>query len=433
MKKSSIVAAVAGNIIEWYDFSLYITLAPVIAYQFFPDKNQVSAMISTFLIFALGFFIRPVGSVIFGHLGDRLGRSTTLKISILLISIPTILIGFLPTYQTWGIYAGITLASLRVLQGICIGGEFAGSMIYLAEMAPHNKRALMSSMANNGSNFGILCGTLVSAFISSVISEADFYAYGWRMPFILGGILGLVGLWFRRDIQETPVFQALADEKKLVKVPLMTVLTHHKTDILRIFLLLVMSAAGSYVLLEFMSTYLNQYFGFTLRTALQIQSVYNALTFLLVFLAAKCSDRLGRRPMLMLSAVGYIILSVPCFYLLKLTGTALWLLPLVILYCIEQATTPVTMVELHSPRARYTGISIGYNMTMALVAGTAPMLNTWLIGTFNDPLMIAYYLTAAALISLTVIIAGLPKEFGEHRALSLGPATVKECGGLLPM
>lgn len=417
MKKSSIFAAVSGNIIEWYDFSLYIFLAPVIAHHFFPDQNQMNAMLSTFLIFALGFFIRPLGSVIFGHLGDRIGRSTTLKISILLISVPTMLIGFLPTYQTWGIYAGITLAVLRLLQGICIGGEFAGSMIYLTEMAPANKRALMSSMANNGSNFGILCATLISAFISSIISEADFYAYGWRIPFLLGGTLGLIGLWFRRDIQETPVFQALSAEKKLVKMPLIDVLKNHKTDIFRIFLLLVMSAAGSYVLLEFMSTYLNQYFGFTLRTALQVQSMYNLLTFLLVIIAAKCADRVGRRPMLLISALGYVVLSVPCFYLLKITGNAIWLLPLVILYCIEQATTPVTMVELHSPNARYTGISIGYNMTMAVVAGTAPMLNTWLIGTFNDPLMIAYYLTGAALISLSVIIAGLPKKFGAEKAL----------------
>ncbi len=414
MKKSSIFAVVTGNIIEWYDFSLYIFLAPVIAHHFFPDQNHLNAMLSTFLIFALGFFIRPLGSIIFGHLGDRLGRSQTLKISILFISLPTIAISFLPTYDMWGIYAGLTLALLRLLQGICIGGEFAGSMIYLTEMAPPDKRAFISSMANNGSNFGILCATLISAFISSIMSESSFFAYGWRIPFIIGGVFGLIGLWLRRDIQETPVFYALAKHGRLVSVPLLQVLKHHKIDISRIFLLLVMSAVGSYVLLEFMSTYLNQYFGYSLRSALQVQSIYNALTFLLVMIAAKYSDRYGRRPMLLISAIGYIVLSIPCFYLLKMTGLSIFLLPLVILYCIEQATTPVTMVELHAPAARYTGISIGYNLTMALVAGTAPMFNTWLIAVFDDPLVIAYYLAGAALISLIVIIFGLPKEFGTN-------------------
>ena len=417
MKKSSIFAAVTGNIIEWYDFSLYIFLAPVIAHHFFPEQDQLNAMLSTFLIFALGFFIRPLGSLLFGHLGDRLGRSHTLKISILLISVPTFLIGLLPTYQTWGLYAGLALAFLRIVQGISIGGEFAGSMIYLTEMAPDNKRAFISSMANNGSNFGILCATLVSALISSLMSEADFYQYGWRIPFLLGGTLGLIGLWFRRHIQETPVFETLSSQKKLSKVPLLYVLTHHKKDIIRIFLLLVMSAVGSYVLLEFMSTYLNQYFGFSLRKALQIQSIYNTLTFVLVVLSATYSDRFGRRPILMIAALGYIVLSVPCFYLLKITGLSICLLPLVIFYCMEQATTPVTMVELHSSTARYTGISMGYNLTMALVAGTAPMLNTWLIGTFHDPMIIAYYLVGAALISLSVILFGLPKQFGATRSL----------------
>ncbi|MFI4955988.1 MAG: MFS transporter [Gammaproteobacteria bacterium] len=419
MKKSSIFAAIAGNIIEWYDFALYMFLAPVIAQNFFAEENHLNAMLSTFMIFAIGFFIRPVGSIIFGHLGDRYGRTKTLKFSILLISIPTIAIGLLPTYDNWGIYAGLTLAFLRLLQGVCIGGEFAGSMIYLTEMAAPDKRAYISSMANNGSNFGVLCATLIAAFISSCMSESAFYDYGWRIPFILGGVLGLVGLWFRRNLLETPVFDALSTEKKLLAFPILSVFKHHKKNMLHIFLLLVMSAAGSHVLLEFMSTYLNQYFDYPLNTALQVQSIYNFMTFFLVAMAAKLSDRYGRRSLLMVSALGYIIFTVPCFYFLKITGLWICLFPLIIFYCIEQATTPVTMVELFSPAARYTGISISYNTTMALVAGTAPMLNTWLVAKFDDPMMIGYYLIVAALISLPVIYNHLPKQFGKDRDLIL--------------
>ncbi|MFA6036963.1 MAG: MFS transporter [Legionellales bacterium] len=414
MKKSSILAVVAGNMIEWYDFALYLFLAPVLAHNFFAEENHLNAMLSTFLIFAIGFFIRPLGSILFGHLGDRIGRTKTLKISILLISLSTILMGLLPTYQHFGIYAGLMLAFLRLIQGLCIGGEFAGSMIYLSEMAAADNRGFMSSMANNGSNFGVLCATLIAALIASVMSEPEFYDYGWRISFVFGGILGLVGLWFRRNLVETPVFDALSSNKKILKLPILTVFKYHKKDMLNISLLLVMSATGSYVLLEFMSTYLNQYFDYPLSKALQVQSIYNVLTFLFIAIAAKFSDRYGRRPLLMLSAIGYIICTIPCFYFLETTGLWICLLPLVIFYCIEQATTPVTMVEIFSPKARYTGISFSYNTTMALIGGTAPMINTWLIAKFDNPMIIAYYLVIAALISLLVIYKRLPQKFGRE-------------------
>lgn len=412
MKRASIFAAITGNIIEWYDFTLYVFLAPVIAQNFFAQQNHLNAMLSTFLIFALGFFVRPLGSIIFGHLGDRFGRTKTLQISILFISLPTIGIALLPAYQQWGIYSAFILVFFRLLQGICIGGEFAGSMIYLSEMAAADKRALTSCMTNNGSNLGVLAATLIAAFFSGFMSEADFYHYGWRFPFALGGVLGLVGLWFRRDLCETPVFNSLRTQAKVQALPLWTVLRSYKREVTKIFLLLVMAATGSYVLMDFMSTYLHQYFHYSLSAALKIQAIYNALTFLLVTAAARFSDHYGRRFTLMIAALGYLIFSVPCFYLLKTEGSWLWLLPLVIFYCVEEATTPATMVEMFPAPARYTGISLGYNLAMALIGGTAPLINTWLVAKFNNPLIIAYYLAASALISLLVIVLSLPRHFG---------------------
>lgn len=364
------------------------------------------------MIFAVGFFVRPLGAIIFGHLGDRFGRTSTLKLSILLISLPTLGIAFLPAYPQWGIYASLTLVVFRLLQGLCIGGEFAGSMIYLTEIATADKRALASCMTNNGSNFGILCATLTAAVFTSVMSESDFYQYGWRFPFLLGGVIGLLGLWLRSDIKETPVFNHLRSQAKLQAVPLLTIFRRYKKDVLNIFLLLMMAATGSYVLMNFMSTYLHEYFNYSLADALKIQSIYNAMTFLLVIVAARFSDQYGRRPLLMISAIGYIVFSIPCFYFLKNDGSWLWLLPLVIFYCIEEATIPVTMAEMFPASARYTGISIGYNLTMALVGGTAPLINTWLVAKFNNPLLIAYYLVAGAAISMIVICAQLPRQYG---------------------
>jgi len=412
MKRSSIFAAITGNIIEWYDFTLYIFLAPVIAQNFFTQQTHLNALLSTFLVFAVGFFVRPLGSLIFGHLGDRYGRTTTLKLSILFISLPTIGIALLPTYQQWGIYSSLSLVLFRLIQGLCIGGEFAGSMIYLSEMAPADKRALTSCMTNNGSNFGVLCATLMAALVSSLMPEADFYHYGWRLPFILGGVVGLLGLWLRRDLSETPVFNSLRAQARLQPRPFLTVLRSYKTAVLHIFLLLMMAATGSYVLMDFMSNYLQLYFHYTLADALKIQAIYNALTFFVVTLAARFSDRYGRRLTLMVAALGYILLSLPCFYLLKTEGSWLWLLPLVIFYCIEEASMPATMAEMFPAAARYTGISLGYNLAMALVGGTAPLINTWLVAKFHNPLIIAYYLAASALISLIIILAYLPRQFG---------------------
>lgn len=425
MRRPSILAAIVGNIIEWYDFTLYVFLAPVIAHNFFSKLSQVNALLSTFLIFAMGFFIRPLGSIIIGHLGDRFGRKVTLKITILMISLPTIAISLLPTDRQWGFYAGLCLVIFRLIQGLCIGGEFAGSIIYLTEMAKTHRRAFVSSMANNGSNFGVLCATLMAALLSSVFSKSAFYAYGWRIAFMLGGVIGLIGLWLRRDIHETPIFDKLLVQSKISSVPLLTVFRLHKKAVLNIFLLVVMAATGSYVLMDFMSTYLHQYFHYSLKHALQIQAFYNALTFLLVTMSAIFSDRYGRRNLLITAAFGYIALSIPCFYFLKTTGSWLWLLPLIILYCIEESTTPATMVEIFPPAVRYTGISLGYNAGMALLGGTAPLINTWLVARFNNPLIIAYYLAASALISLLAVIVFLPKKFGETCDLLHEPAGCK--------
>ena len=215
-----------------------------------------------------------------------------------------------------------------------------------------NKRALTSCMVNNGSNFGISCATIMIAILSHYMHEANFYLYGWRIAFILGGITGLIGLWLRQDIVETPVFEKLRSQQRVAKMPIITVLPEHKMTIIHIFLLLIMSASGSYILMNFMSNYLNQYLYYTLAESLKIQSLYNMLTFDLV------SDKYNRRKLLIIAALGYMIFSVPCFYFLGTSPFYLWLLPLVIFYCMEQATTPITIVEMFPASIRYTGFHL---------------------------------------------------------------------------
>lgn len=411
------MASIIGNIIEWYDFSLYLYLAPVIAQVFFPQENKVISLILTFLVFAMGFILRPVGSILFGHLGDSIGRAKTLKLTILLTAISAISIAFLPTYHMAGIGAPISLILLRVMQGLCISGEFAGSMVYLTESAPSKKRALVSCMTNNGSNFGIILATGIAALLATFMPVSMFNTYGWRILFLVGGIVGLFGFWLRNDIQESDVFKKIQTQAANKK-PLLTLFLLQKRRVLDVFLLLVMSASGSYVLMGYLTTYLHVYLHYSMAKALQLQTLFNVVSIFAVTLFSVISDSYGRRFTLYIAAVGYIILSIPCFYYLQITGFWLCLLPLVLVYSAEQSTTPVAMVEMFPGATRYSGVSIGYNLAMAIIGGTAPLINTWLITIFNNTLMIAYYLIACAIVSLLVVIFRLPKTFGHELELS---------------
>lgn len=417
MKKSSIFASIMGNIIEWYDFSLFVYLAPIIAQHYFPSDNHKLNLLYTFIIFAIGFFVRPLGSIFFGHLGDRIGRAKTLQITMLFISIPAIGIALLPGYSTIGISAPIILTLFRMIQGLAIGGEIVGTIIYLTESASSHQRAFMSALANNGSNIGIIIATGLSAILAYLLPQDFFTHLGWRFTFLLGGVAGLVGVGLRNTIQESALFSSIQQTHQDKRAPLMIVLHERKKMLLHLCLLLVMTACGSYILVGYISTYLNVYLGYNLAHALQIQTLLIILTLFLIPLFSLLSDKIGRRKSLLIAVGGYLIFSLPCLYLLNSKHSWLFLLPLIVTYCIEQATIPATIVEMFPAKARYSAISISYNITMAVVGGTAPALNTWLINQFNNKLIIAYYLMAAALISGTIIFWYLPKSFGETHSL----------------
>lgn len=418
MNRFSFSASTLGNVIEWYDFTLFAALSPVIAHHFFPASDHILALLSTFFIFALGFILRPLGSIIFGYFGDRVGRAKTLQLSLFLLSLPTLLIAFLPGYERLGITASLLLMGLRVLQGLCIGGEFAGSMIYLTEGAPAHKRALWSCMTNNASNTGVLLATGSSALLATFFGDTAFYDYAWRILFFLGGSLGLIGLLFRRNFQETRIFEMLTQsiEIKNQPAPFWILIRAHKREVLNLILLLTMSAAGSYVVMGYLSTYLHIFRGYSTSLALQLQTLFIVVNLILTPLFALVSDRYGRRCTLGVAAMGYVLLSYPCFHFLETPYGLLGLSALVMIYSLEQAVTPCTLVEMFTAKIRYTGISLGYNISMSLVGGTAPLVNTWLIHYFNNPMLIAYYLMACGAISFCAIFT-LPKTFGTKRSL----------------
>lgn len=416
-KNRHIMACIIGNILEWYEFSLFAFLSPVIANLFFPSSNPTTALLSTLLVFAAGFVVRPLGSILLGHLGDNLGRAKTLKLTIFLISISSILTGLIPTYSQAGILAPILLILCRLIQGFCIGGEFAGSIIYLAESAQSQHRGLISCMTNNGSNIGVLIAVIACTTLSGILTHDQLISFGWRSLFISGGILGLIGLWLRKDFAESATFIDIKKNINETYFPLMHVFKYEKKRILQIILILCISACGSYTLMGFISIYLHEFLNIPLHQAYQLQVLFIIFSLLITPIFAVISDKIGRKRVLYFSTIGYLICAVPIFSFLQHTQTWWILLPLIVFYSAEQAVMPVIIVELFPSKGRYTGISIAYNICMALVGGFSPAINTWLIHYFNNNLMISYYISLCALISFIIAYKYLPKEYGAQHDL----------------
>ncbi len=418
-QRRNILACIMGNILEWYEFSLFAYLSPVIAELFFPNENEIVSLLSTLLVFAAGFVVRPLGSIILGHLGDRFGRAKTLKTTIFLMSISSVLTGFIPTYQHIGVAAPVLLVLCRLLQGFCIGGEFAGSMIYLSETAHGSHRALISSMANNGSNIGVLIAVLSCTMMSSVLDSTAVSVYGWRILFISGGVLGIIGLWLRRDLAESETFINLQKNIKVPYFPLQYVFQHQRARMVQVILLLFISACGSYTLMGYISTYLHEFLGVPLNQAYRMQTLFIILSLLMLPFFAHLSDKIGRKKVLLFSTAGYLVCSLPSFWLLQSIQAWWVLLPLVIFYSAEQAVTPAVIVEMFPGKGRYTGISMGYNISMALVGGFSPAVNTYLIHHFNNNLMVAYYVILCAAVSFYVVLKNVPREYGLQNSLTV--------------
>lgn len=397
--KRSIVAAISGNFVEWYDFALYLFLAPVIAQQFFPDAGKL-ALLGTFTVHAVSFFFRPLGAILFGHIGDKYGRRHALRISLSCLATLSVLIACLPNTHTIGITATILLCLCRIGQGICLGGEFAGSMIYLSESAPPNRRALFSSLSNNGSNFGIICAALSATLLSSLMSETAFATYGYRFLFLFGGIVGIVGFAFRSDLKETPPFNQQSQHAKL---PILTVVKDFRANFAQLSLVIMISALGSYAFVGYLSTFLHQSLSLSLNASWRYESLFLALTLVMVPIFATRTDKMSPKRMLRHACWGYIILALPCFYLLYTFQQPLYLVPLILVYSMEQSCVPALMPEYFPVNIRYTGVSLTYNVCMAFVGGLSPLVAQLLINTYEFEYALPYLLILGAALSIVCL------------------------------
>lgn len=413
---SSIISSSIGNVLEWYDFGLFMIFSSLFGHLFFPTQDANAALLATFSIFAVGFLCRPIGALIFGYLGDRSGRAITLRLSVLMIALPTLLIGLLPTYQEIGIMAPILLMLIRIWQGISIGGEYSGNIIYLAETAPRAYRATFTSLACTGANLGILLATIIGIISSSLLTSEQLQTWGWRLPYLLSGFLSLFIYTFRLRIHESITFEYLKNKKKLAKNPIKVALFKNYLQILRTLGLVCMGSTFYYFCFIYIPLYLTQYLHFSIRSTSTIISIFIASMIILVPIAGWICDKVGRRKMLLFNSAFIALCVVPAFYLLQQNN----LISLIVVFTIftlasslEQGATTIAIVENFPPPARYTGLSLGYNIGNGFLGGTVPIICAWLITITHTVFAAPFYIACCACITGTVVLFCVPETRGK--------------------
>ncbi len=401
-----ILPGILGNILEWYDFSLYGYFAPIIAKLFFPTSDKLLSLLATFGVFATGFIMRPIGALLFGYFGDRNGRKKTLAASIILMAIPTTLIGLLPTYQQMGIFAGILLLICRLLQGLAVGGEFCGSIVYITEHSPANRRGMFGSWAMFSAFAGLLLGSGVTALFNALLSQQDLISWGWRIPFIAGLLLGAVGLYFRLRMPETPNFVTIKNRQQILINPVNQAFKVAAQPMVISTALVFLPAMSFYLLFVYLPSYMTEILGMSLHRSLTINTISMLVIILVIPLIGLLSDIIGRKPVLLTGAIGFGLLSYPLFLLIQHTTFISVLLAQVmfaILVSFAYAAIPATLVELVGTNIRYTAMSFPYNLSNAVFGGTAPLVATYLIEKTNNPLAPSFYLIFAAMIMFFVV------------------------------
>ena len=407
-------ASFIGNFIEWFDYASYGYLATVIGLAFFPEADKSVQLMSTFAVFAMSFILRPVGAVVWGAWGDRWGRRWALSWSILIMSGSTFFIGLLPTYSAIGIAGAIGLLLLRMIQGFSASGEYAGAGTFLAEYAPPSRRGIYTSLVPASTACGLLAGSLMVTGAFWLLPDDAMNTWGWRIPFLLAGPLGLIGRYIRVHLEDSPAYQEMRAEmpqeekSESWSEPLRLLLREHLHDTLITFGVSCLNAVAFYMLLSYMPTYVHEELGFSQDTATLATSAMLVVYIISIFIMGHLSDSFGRRRMLIAACVAFIVLTVPLFVVMtKATGMLLVVILCQVVFAIiltaNDGTLATFLAESFPTNVRYSGFALSFNGANALLGGTTPFIVTWLIKVTGSPLAPAVYLTVVALIAMVAI------------------------------
>ena len=403
--KRTLLAGAIGNVLEWYDFALYGYFAPVFAALFFPSNSPSMSLISAFGVFAVGFLARPLGAMLFGYWGDTLGRRNALASSILLMAVPTCLVGLLPTYEAVGVVAPIALTLCRFLQGLSVGGEFTGSATFLVEHAAVSKRGYIGSWAGFSAQIGALLGSAVGALIASNLADEALHQWGWRIPFIMGGFIAVIGWYVRTGVPESPAFERVRLAGGLTSSPVLDVFTTQRLAVAKVVGLMWMHGVAFYLLYVYLTTYLVTVTNVPFATVLALNTGCMTLLALLIPLMGAWSDRVGQTPLLMAGAAGIALMSYPCFLWLTSNDVPRMIaaqILLTVLVACYMGPFFAAVADLFPTAQRYTGLSVGYNIGAAIFGGTAPLVATLFIEWSGNNLAPAFYLIFCSTVSLAV-------------------------------
>lgn len=408
-RRSALLASGVGNFMEYYDWSLYGFFATTLGQLFFPKANPTAALLSTFAIFALGFFARPVGGIVFGHIGDRIGRRPAFILSLILMSSGTVAIGLLPTHAQIGTLAPILLLLCRLLQGFSVGGEYSSSTIYVIEHAPRGMRGRYASLSGVVSCVTYVVGSLLALVITTTTTSEQLMSWGWRVPFLIAAPIAVVGLYIRLQVDESPAFEAIRKEKRVEAAPIVEALRVARKPMLVLFGMNVSNAVGFYLVTAFLVSYLNTSAKFSKTDTLLLVFVAMFIEAVGSFLAGYLIDKVGRKPVAVGSALCAGIWAIPAFLLLRhpsmldafiAIGVFMIFLSGIAISC------ALAFVELFPARVRSSASALAYQASYTLFGGTIPYLATWLVagGHFLGP---GYYLAGLCAVSTFAAAAGI--------------------------
>ncbi|UYP18721.1 MFS transporter [Rhodococcus sp. Z13] len=399
-------AAVVGTIVEYYDFGIYGYMATMVATLFFVSSDDTAALLGTFAAFAVAFFLRVPGGIFFGHIGDKYGRKNALSWTILLMVVATAAMGLMPTYATMGVWATVLLVLARCLQGFAAGGELGGANAFVSESAPARWRATQTSMVNWGTYLGSLVASLVALGITSVFSEEQILAWAWRVPFLLSLVIGVVGIWIRNHLEDTPQFQELSEKGETKSLPVAELLKTSGGSVVKIIFLGALIIGGYYIASVYAATYLQTTGGLSSSVAFLSTCIALVLGVITLPISGYMADKYGRQPVLFAGSVAAAVLGVPMFVLMS--GGSAWQAILgqaVLFICVSvvNGASFVTYVEMLKASVRYSGIALGNNVTNMCLGGTAPFIATWLIDVTGNSLAPAGYFVFCALLTLGAV------------------------------
>ncbi|MXQ10481.1 MFS transporter [Microvirga makkahensis] len=406
-------SAAIGQFVEWYDFVVYAYSAAIIAKLFFPNSDPTAALLSTFAIYAVGFVMRPLGGFVFGPLGDRIGRRRVLSLVILMMGAATVCIGLLPTYSQIGILAPILLVICRLIQGISAAGETVGSNSFVAEHAPSDRRGLYVAFTYSFANLPPIVAALLVLFLTNVLSGEAYASWGWRIPFLIGGPLALVGLYIRDKVEESPAFKATQAAKRVAANPMLEAVRDQKQQMGFSFALAAFSSLGFYTLAGYFVSYLTATVGLNSNAALVSNSIALFTAFVMMIVGGHLSDRFGRKPILL---IGLIINAAVCIpaYLLAASGSLLTAIigqSLLAIGCgLFWGPVGIALLELFPTRTRFSASAISYNLAYTIFGGTAPFLGTWLILQSGSKIAPAIYMAVLS-VAVLLVVSRIPETY----------------------